>query len=225
MILDYTRQHDLINVLDFNDRINVIGCGALGSWLAFFLLKMGFMDVHVYDFDVVEEHNIPNQLFQESQINMKKTDALYGLYGLSFDDISDRLTIHDITIDESNASSLTGVVFSCVDSMKARKSIYENCFKYGQATTWIEGRIGLFGAYVYSLDTKNSEVTDQYEATLYSDDDAEVSSCGVSQTALPAAVNCASIMLMQLISKFRGNVLLNKIEYSIPDLTSMSASW
>ena len=72
MIEDYRKQMELIEVEKFNKRINVIGCGALGSWLIFYLLKMGFENIHVYDFDEIEEHNIPNQLFKENQIKKKK---------------------------------------------------------------------------------------------------------------------------------------------------------
>lgn len=59
MITDFSKQTELIKVHEFNEKINVIGCGAGGSWLTFFLLKMGFNNIHVYDYDVIEEHNLP----------------------------------------------------------------------------------------------------------------------------------------------------------------------
>ena len=39
--MDYRKQINLIDVEEVNVPINVIGCGALGSWLVLFLLKMG----------------------------------------------------------------------------------------------------------------------------------------------------------------------------------------
>ena len=75
------------------------------------------------------------------------------------------------------------------------------------------------GAFPY----KNGEDwTKKYENTLYADSEAEVSACGVSQTGLPAAVNCASMMIMQLIRWHREESPLHKIEYSIPELISMT---
>lgn len=224
MIQDYTRQEDLINANRFNKKINIIGAGAIGSWLAFFLLKMGFSNINIYDFDVIEEHNIPNQLFKESQIGTAKVTAMEELYKDFFEETG-RLTIRSIKINNHNAHALSGVVFSCVDSMSARKTIYENCYKTGNAELWIEGRIGLFGAYIYTLNNKNEDVLEKYETTLYDDDTAEVSACGVSQTALPSAVNCASMMLMQMISGERGNDITGKIEYSIPDLINLNELW
>ena len=225
MIEDYRKQSELIEVEKFDTRINVIGCGALGSWLTFFLLKMGFKNVYVYDFDEIEEHNIPNQLFKESQIGDKKVVAMGQVYNDFFADEEDRLITYHKKITDENAGMLTGITFCCVDSMTARKEIYENCYKFGQAELWIEGRIGLFGGYIFTLDRKNSLVYEEYEKTLYADEEAEVSACGISQTALPAAVNVASDMLMQMISWYRGNDVYNSIKYQIPDMLCFKKRW
>ena len=121
MITDYSKQVDLIKPHEFTERINIVGCGAIGSWLAFFLLKMGFGNIHVYDFDTIEEHNIPNQLFKESDIFSAKVDALLNIYNEHFNDDTQRLKVHKTEITQDNAHVLSGVVFGCVDSMA------ENC--------------------------------------------------------------------------------------------------
>lgn len=219
MITDYRKQSELINTAEFDMPIHVIGAGALGSWLAFFLLKMGFNNVNVYDFDKVEEHNLPNQMFREEDIGKYKVLALQGIYNDFFDDGSNfRLFSNIKKITEGEAKKLDGIVFCCVDSMRARKYIYENCYKDGDAELFIEGRIGLFGAYIYSLYDKNIDQNTKYERTLYDDEEAEVSACGISQTALPSAVNCASLMLMSMISLHRGNAVKWELRYQMPDL-------
>ena len=189
------------------------------------LLKMGFENIHVYDFDVIEEHNLPNQLFAETQIGEEKTKSIEEIYNMFSIEDDKRLTIHKQKITKTNAFTLTGVVFCCVDSMKSRKEIYENCYKYGKAELWIEGRIGLFGAYIYTLDSKNFQLYEEYEKTLYDDEEAEVSACGVSQTALPAAVNCATTMIMQMIGWHRGNDIVNAIQYQMPDYLTLNTRW
>jgi len=226
MILDYSKQEDLIKVQNFNHRINVIGCGALGSWLTFFLLKMGFKDVHVYDYDTIEEHNLPNQNFEESQIGCLKVDAIASIYNRYFNDEEyKRLTIHNEKVDEEIASTMKGIIFCGVDSMKARKMIYTHSFKYGLADLWIEDRIGLWGAYVYMLDKADPDFiakAKKYEGTLYDDVEAEVSSCGISQTGLPAAVNAASVMIMEMIRWYRNEVDKWRIEYQIPEMYAVT---
>ena len=226
MITDYRKQSELIDAQEFDKPIHVIGAGALGSWVAFILLKMGFKDMNVYDFDEVEEHNIPNQLYREKDIGKKKHDAMWYLYQEFFNDgDNNRLTTYNKRITKASAKSLSGIVLCCVDSMQGRKMIYEGCFKEGNAELFIEGRIGLFGAFVYTLHDKSDEEFNKYRETLYADEEAEVSACGVSQTALPSAINCASMMVMQMISLYRGNKISNMIQYQIPDLLCFKEEW
>lgn len=219
MILDYSKQQNLIESQKFDKRIHIIGAGAGGSWLAFFLLKMGFKDVHIYDFDTIEEHNIPNQLYKEDQIGERKVDALNQIYKEFFnDDPISRLHVHPMKITEANAVALNDVVFNCVDTMTGRKMIYEQCYKYGRCDLYIESRLSIYGAYVYTLAKDGVDFKEEYEATLYDDEEAEVSACGISQTALPSAVNEVSIMIMQMIRWWNEEPFYNKTLYSIPDL-------
>ena len=226
MITDYRKQSELIEIANFDTPIHVIGCGALGSWLTFFLLKMGFSNVNVYDFDEVEEHNIPNQMFREDDVGRVKVDAIESIYENFFDDDEfSRLNIRSNKVTKPIAKEFKGIVFSCVDNMDTRRKLYEACFKEGQAELWIEGRIGLFGSYIYTLTERNEKHFEKYEETLYADEEAEVSACGISQTALPSAVNCASNMLMQMISYTRGNDVYNEILYQMPEMLSISKRW
>ena len=222
MITDYTKQMELIKPWEHKRRINVLGCGAAGSWVVFFLLKMGFENIHVYDFDTIEEHNIPNQMFKESQIGCTKLDSIVNIYNDFFNEENKRLTIHNTKITEDNAHVLKDIVLCCVDSMMARKFIYENCYKYGQAELFIELRLSIWGAYVYTLYKNGKDWTKKYEDTLYADEETEVSACGVSQTALPAAVNAASIMIMKMIVWLRGENPQHRLEYSIPDVYAIT---
>lgn len=231
MITDFSKQVELVKPWEFNKRINVVGCGAGGSWLVLFLYKMGFKNIHVYEFDTVEEHNVPNQAFGEKNIGMLKTQAMAETLNCFTNDCENenafesQVKFHNKKITSENAHLLSGIVFSCVDSMKARKEIYENCFKYGSAELWIEGRLGLWGAYIYTLGEKNNTIFEEYEKTLYADEESEVSICGVSQTALPSAVNCSSNMIMAMISHYRGNKLDNEIRWQMPDMTTLNSTW
>lgn len=227
MITDYSKQMELIKPHEFTKPIHIIGVGALGSWIAFILLKMGFNNINVYDYDIIEEHNIPNQLFKESQIGELKIHALDDLYKEFFNDgTNTRLTVHNQKLGEDYIP-MSGVFFCAVDSMKARKEIYDTFIKYNpKAEVWIEGRLSLYGAYVYTVQYGNMEQDKQYQKKLYKDEETEISACGVSQTALPSAINTASIMVMQMIEWINSkNTILNQIEYSIPWLVNMTKTW
>lgn len=226
MILDYSKQSELINIGAFDKQIHIIGCGALGSWIGFILLKMGFQDIHMYDFDTIEEHNIPNQLFMESQIGKTKVESMMEIYKNFFIDADLRLTVHCDKLDE-NSPTLNGIIFCAVDTMSGRKELYEKLFKYSTGgELWIEGRLSLYGAYVYTLPHLDFNLFTKYESTLYADSEAEVSACGVSQTALPAAINTASIMIMNMIEYTKDPTsIYNSLEYSIPWLDCMKSKW
>ena len=220
--MEYSRQVNIFKPNEFNTPGHVIGVGATGSWLALSLAKLGVKNIHVWDDDIVEEHNIPNQMFKESQIGCTKLDSIVNIYNDFFNEENKRLTIHNTKITEDNAHVLKDIVLCCVDSMTARKFIYENCYKYGQAELFIELRLSIWGAYVYTLYKNGKDWTEKYEDTLYADEETEVSACGVSQTALPAAVNAASIMIMKMIVWLRGENPQHRLEYSIPDIYAIT---
>ena len=221
--MDYRKQINLIDAEEVNVPINVIGCGALGSWLVLFLLKMGFKNITVYDFDNIEEHNIPNQCFSESQVGMAKVDAMDSLCKMFNKDAEERVKFVNQKVTLREVWNMEGIILCAVDSMRVRKEIYTHSIKKRDCDLFIEARLSIWGAYVYTL-TQNT-VFEKYEETLYDDEEAEVSPCGVSQTALPSAVNAASIMIMQMIQWLNGEEPVSRIEYSIPWLEKMSECW
>ena len=227
MIDDFSKQMDLIKTHEFTHPIHVIGAGALGSWITFFLLKMGFNNIHVYDYDTIEEHNLPNQMFRENQIGAGKAFALVDIYSnFTLEDPNDdRLTAHNRRVTAEDATSFTGIVLCAVDSMESRKELFEALFEYSSnVSLWIEARLSLWGAYIYTID-KSVDV-EKYKKTFYADSEAEVSACGVSQTALPSGTVAASTMIMQMIEWFKyGNVKNHKLEYSLPWFDCMKEDW
>ena len=57
-------------------KVTIIGCGSLGSSVATALAKMGIGKFMLFDDDVVEAHNTPNQFFLKEEVGLKKVDAL-----------------------------------------------------------------------------------------------------------------------------------------------------
>ena len=79
MRIDYWRQLDIFDPMKFNAPVVIIGAGALGGWVANVLTKSGVRDLTVYDFDKVEEHNLPNQPYGIVDIGKLKVIALQEL--------------------------------------------------------------------------------------------------------------------------------------------------
>ena len=59
-----------------NYEIHVIGVGAVGSYIALTLAKLGIKKLYIWDFDTVEEHNITNQVYNYNDLGKPKTLAL-----------------------------------------------------------------------------------------------------------------------------------------------------
>src|SRR6185312_7810875 len=125
-----TRRHmELFNADLFDTPIHVIGAGATGSWLVLQLAKLGIKGelINVWDFDVIEDHNIPNQAFSIEQIGQPKVEALQNL--IEFD-TSTQIRVNNAKYENQR---LAGYVFLMVDSMAERKRIWDESIKMKQA--------------------------------------------------------------------------------------------
>src|ERR1700748_433265 len=81
--MDYTRQRDFFNPTEVNASATIAGCGGIGSFTAFALAKLGVQHFTLIDFDTVDEHNLPNQMFSvasydfaDGDVGRLKVDAL-----------------------------------------------------------------------------------------------------------------------------------------------------
>jgi molybdopterin/thiamine biosynthesis adenylyltransferase len=204
--LDVRRHAELFDPYTFNTPVTIIGAGATGSWLALQLAKLGITNITVWDFDDVEEHNIPNQAFGISDVGTEKVIALRNVIA------RDTLTEIKVKNEKFTDQRLSGIVFLMVDSMKARKDIWENSIKMKSAVKLlVEPRMGLNEGRVYNVNPTNLAHIKRYEDCWYSDEEAEVSACGTSQTVVTTALAVASWCARQLINHHSGTELDNEI--------------
>lgn len=205
--LDLRRHMAIFDAHQFGETpVTVIGAGATGSWLVLQLAKLGISNITVYDFDVVEEHNIPNQLFGLQDVGKPKVEALAEYIthqtGLEINAINERF----------ESQYLEGYVFVMVDNMATRDKIWKRSVKFKSAVKlMVEPRMGLNEARVYNVLPMNLEHHKRYEACWYPDDEAEVSACGTSMSVITTALLTASFCARQLINHFNDAGLDNEI--------------
>ena len=65
-----------------NYRILVGGAGGIGSWLTYFLYKIG-LNITIVDSDRVEEHNLGGQLLSGFDLGKYKTEAVANMLKLT----------------------------------------------------------------------------------------------------------------------------------------------
>lgn len=215
--MNFSRQLELYDAENSYDMIDVIGAGATGSWVTLLLSKLGVRDIIVHDMDVIELHNIPNQFYDKSNLGMFKAARCVAnaeKFGSDISTIVGDKT--EITMENYVDKVGSKTVFCLVDSMKARKELFEAACKYGNTELWIETRMGLTGYRIYLVHLDNQKEIDKYMETLYSDDEAEVSACGSSQSVITTAMQCASHAVgLWLAEKNNAEYVPNEIIFDV----------
>lgn len=219
-INDFSRHKQLFDPEQFDKPVTVLGVGATGSFLVLYLAKLGIKNITVYDFDVIEEHNVPNQVFGLQDIGKPKVEALYDLVkqqtGVEINVKNERYT----------RQRLSGYVFNCVDSMDTRKKVWLQSVKLKTAIThYVEPRIGLDTARIYNVTPMELSHHERYEATMYSDEEAEVSACGTSLSVVTSSAAIAGFCARQLVNHFNGIELSNEILYDFLYNNVIAEEW
>lgn len=219
--LDFSRHMSLFDPYEFGDTpVHVIGAGATGSWLVLQLAKLGISNIHVYDYDVIEEHNIPNQLFGLNHIGKKKVVALTEI-------VSEQTGILITPYDEKVESKrFDGYVFVMVDSMESRKRIFNLSIRNKSAIKlMIEPRMGLNEGRVYAVEPIVPKHIERWLSCWYPDDEAEVSACGTSQSVITTALQTSAICVRQVINHFNGVEIDNELLIDMMYHTVYPTKW
>lgn len=194
-VVDTTSHMSLLDPQDVSEEIHVIGCGAIGSQVAYSLAKLGFERLHLWDFDRVESHNVANQLYGINHPSQTKVDALYSI----LEDLTGiEATIHNEPCDHT----LDGIIFLCVDSMEARKNLFNKNKLRPSVKLIVECRMNPWDGRVYTIDPSQREQRKLWEAASnYSDDDAhvETSPCGRNLSVGPTARIMAEMATIQFM--------------------------
>lgn len=179
-------------------RVDVIGAGATGSRIVLSLAKLGVENIHVWDFDKVEEHNVANQAFGLEHVGLLKVDALAQLVRAA---TGAEITVHSEKVD--GTQTLGDIVFLLTDTMSSRKEIWNGCLKYKLRTSlMIETRMGADSGRVYAVDPNKPDHIRAWEEALYEDAETEVSACGASVSVGPTAEVISGLAVWQLIRWF-----------------------
>jgi molybdopterin/thiamine biosynthesis adenylyltransferase len=117
-----TRQLDLIPVEKLGVKISIVGAGAVGSFTALSLSKMGFNNIEVYDFDTIDNENMNCQFYRTSDIGRKKVDALHDLV---YDFTGQQIVAYDKKLGVLDTIT-ADIVIVAVDNMKIRKLLLNN---------------------------------------------------------------------------------------------------
>jgi hypothetical protein len=159
--------------------LNIIGVGATGSNIGLLCAKMGFHSFRVFDPDIVESHNLPNQAYDSCDINTKKVDAFERVL-TTFNPLI-KVEKHDYYFDSSQHTDLLidGPLLLTVDSMKARKDIYNAFENNFEIQNVFEPRMGFTYAELNIIDNFSASQLREWVTNLKTDEEIPESACNM----------------------------------------------
>jgi molybdopterin/thiamine biosynthesis adenylyltransferase len=200
--LNLSRHLPIYNPQKHTLPVHIVGAGATGSRLWLALVELGITNITVYDFDVVEPHNLSNQIYLSNHIGMPKVDALRDYYrcktGVRAPD-----TMHfvneKITADWRN--EFDGSVFILTDTMSSRREIFETfCAANPFIHRVFETRMASTHGNVNTVNPNNYTESLAWIDSLVDDDaPGETSACGASISVGTTASVIANLAVWQFI--------------------------
>lgn len=199
--MDTNKFYEFFQPETCRDRIHIVGCGASGSTIAELLVRMGLKKFTLYDFDIVEPHNIANQMFRHIDIGKKKTEALAEM----MTDINPEVDIQ--IVERYDGQLLNGYVFMAVDKISVRKQICEENMDNVYVKAVFDTRLRLTDAYAYAARWNNyKEKQSLMKSMNFTDEEADaetpVSACNMTLSVAPTVrmiCNCAVTNFINLI--------------------------
>lgn len=195
--------------------VHIIGVGAVGSHIANNLARLGIKEIHLWDIDIVEDHNIPNQMFLNEDLGKLKTLSVAKYLTQINPDI--KLYIHEKYTNEE----LEGYVFACVDNIEVRKELYlSNQFNIN-IKAMFDTRVALTDGQVLSADwTKLKQIKQLIEASDFKHEEVEEvkSACGSKLAVIPTIQFAATIATSIFINFINTKELPTVVLYDAFDL-------
>jgi molybdopterin/thiamine biosynthesis adenylyltransferase len=184
----------------------IVGCGAIGSYAAFGLARMGVKKLTLIDYDVVEPHNLPNQFFAES-LNLTKDLLKTSVLASTIKLMVKNVVIEEIPLkweeieDYYKLSQATAII-TAVDKMEIREMIFDNEFVNNYCQYLLDSRTGGLYARIFAINMAVQQQKDYYKSTLHSNEEAAPLPCSGQ-----SIVDTSMAVSAELIGRYRSLVM------------------
>jgi len=212
-MMDLAKSYEFFNPNDCQDMINIIGCGSVGSTVAELIARFGLENINLYDFDVVESHNLVNQMFTTEDLYKPKVEATKK----HLEEINPALKETVGIFDEGwKGQHLSGYVFLCVDNIDLRRQIVtENKFN-NTIKAVFDFRTGLTECQHYAADwSKMFHKKALMNQMNFSHEEAKaatpMSACHVALCVAPTVRLVSNIGVCNFINFVKGKTLKQAI--------------
>ena len=200
--MNLAKSAEFFNPESLSDKIHIIGCGSVGSTVAELLARFGLTNVSLYDFDVVEEHNLANQMFTTEDLYKPKVECVYKRWCSINPEAAKTINLYTAGWD---GQKLSGYVFLCVDNIELRKRIVEEHRYNVNVKAMFDFRTALKDAQHYAADWERDDDIEAFLDTMdFTHAEAEknvpVSACKVSLCVMPTVWSVAMAGVVNFIN-------------------------
>jgi len=148
--------------------ITMIGVGGIGSFAAIVFGKMGVGDLYLKDKDVIEDVNIATQLLPFNEIDEEKAKIVAGM--VEYFGGQAKFEASNVTSDTDPGEITNQIIVSGVDSIKARKTIWE-IVKKTESQWYLDARMAAEEFHIFCVDMEDPE---WYDKALSENDDDSI---------------------------------------------------
>lgn len=185
-------------------QIAVGGVGGIGSYLSLLLARQE-AELYLFDFDIIETHNLGGQLYKVNDIGKTKTESIINT-------ISDFCGSNKVVSlgKFEETSAISEIVFSCFDNMSARKLMFSKWKELPDRKIFIDGRMLAEQGQIYCVIPGLEE---EYEKTLFDDSEVEEQPCNYKATSY-----CGCLIASLMVSCFNNYITNEKLNMNVREL-------
>lgn len=204
---------------DLKFPIHIIGVGAVGSSMVEQLIRLGISQIHIYDFDKVEPHNITNQIYFNNQIGQPKEKAITDIAKMINPNVD--VIAHGRYTDQP----LAGYIFLCIDDIDLRRTICQENYYNNSIKAIFDIRMRLIDSQGYTANwSKKNEKDNLIKTMNFSHSEAKnttpISACGTTLNVTPTVRLITSYQIANWINLVKGKdykrvLLVESFDYSI----------
>ena len=203
--LNLAKSYDFFKPETVVERIHVIGCGSVGSTLAELLVRFGLTKLTLYDFDIVEPHNLANQMFLQEHIGKPKIDALTSMLCAINPEVKGAIK----TVSGYVEQKLSGYVFLAVDNIDLRRDIAVAHKGNPYVKAMFDFRTRLTDSQHYAADWSSMKMVDDFINSMYfSHEEATaetpVSACNIALSVAPTVRMLCALGVTNFINHIKG---------------------
>lgn len=211
--MNLAKSFEFFNPYDCKGRIQIIGCGSVGSTVAELLARFGLTEFNLYDFDHVEEHNLVNQMFVVKDVGRPKVQAVYEHLLEINPEIKESARLFP---DGYTGQKLSGYVFLCVDNIDLRRKIVKDNQYNANIKAMFDFRTALTTGQHYAANWQDDiQIKNLLDTMDFTHEEAEknvpVSACHVSLCVAPTVRLVSMVGVTNFINFIKDGHLENNI--------------